>query len=108
VSRRSFLAKGGIGIAIALVQTALMCYIANMKNIQVEKNASETNVNLLRRFTKRVQGSGVLSKVRSLRYATRKQSPYNVKKKALKNLRRKEEIAELIKQGKMSEKPGRR
>ncbi len=74
-----------------------------MINAEVVKNGSENNVNLIRRFTKKVQGSGVLPRVRSLRYATRKLSPYVRQKKALKTLRKREEVAELIKLGKMTE-----
>ncbi|HEY4511624.1 MAG TPA: hypothetical protein VJH55_02175 [Candidatus Paceibacterota bacterium] len=74
-----------------------------MTNIEVTRNNNESNANLLRRFTKRVQGSGVLPRVRSIRYADRTQSHYKVKQKTLKTLRRKAEIAELIKLGKAVE-----
>ncbi len=74
-----------------------------MINTEVVKTGTENNVNLIRRFTKRVQGSGVLPRVRSIRYATRKISKYVKKKKTLKVLRRREEIADLIKMGKMAE-----
>ena len=74
-----------------------------MINAEVTKNGNENNLNLIRRFTKRVQGSGILPRVRSIRYASRKLSPYVKQKKTLKVLKRREEIAELIKMGKMSE-----
>lgn len=74
-----------------------------MINAEVVKTGNENNVNLIRRFTKRVQGSGVLPRVRSIRYSSRKMSEYVKQKKALKSLRRREEVAELIKMGKMSE-----
>jgi ribosomal protein S21 len=78
-------------------------------NIQIDRNANENSLNLLKRFTRKVQSSGVLSRVRSLRYADRQQSKYSVKKQALKTLARREETALLIKLGKMVEKvPGRR
>jgi len=70
-------------------------------NVEVTKTGNENNLNLIRRFTKRVQGSGVLPRVRSIRYSTRKASEYVKKKKALKSIKRKEEVAELIKLGKM-------
>ena len=70
-------------------------------NAEVVKAGNENSVNLIRRFTKRVQGSGVLPRVRSLRYSTRKQSEYVKKKKTLKTLKRREEVADLIKMGKM-------
>ena len=72
-------------------------------NAEVVKTGNENNVNLIRRFTKKVQGSGVLPRVRSIRYSSRKQSEYVKKKKTLKVLKRREEVAELIKLGKMSE-----
>jgi ribosomal protein S21 len=79
-----------------------------MINIEVDKNASESNVSLLRRFTKKVQGSGILPKVRSIRYATRKLSPYKLKKSRLVSISRKAEIEELIKMGKMTPKEERK
>jgi len=74
-----------------------------MINAEVVKTGNENNLNLIRRFTKKVQGSGVLSRVRNIRYATRKLSPYVKQKKTLKVLKRREEVAELIKMGKMTE-----
>jgi ribosomal protein S21 len=74
-----------------------------MINVEVVKNNNENNLNLIRRFTKKVQGSGVLPRVRSIRYATRKQSEYVKKKKTLKVLKRRAEVDELIKMGKMVE-----
>ena len=72
-------------------------------NAEVVKSGNENNINLIRRFTKRVQGSGVLPRVRSIRYSSRKLSPYVRQKKTLKVLRRREEVAEMIKMGKMNE-----
>ncbi len=72
-------------------------------NAEVVKAGNENSVNLIRRFTKRVQGSGVLPRVRSIRYATRKQSEYVKKKKTLKTIKRREEVADLIKMGKMQD-----
>ena len=74
-----------------------------MINTEVVRTGNENNLNLIRRFTKRVQGSGVLPRVRGIRYSTRKLSEYVKKKKTLKVLRRREEVAELIKMGKMTE-----
>ncbi len=74
-----------------------------MINAEVVKNNNENNVNLIRRFTKKVQGSGVLPRIRSIRYASRKQSEYVKKKKTLKVLKRRAEVDELIKMGKMVE-----
>lgn len=74
-----------------------------MINVEVSKNPTENNLGVIRRFTKKVQGSGILPKVRSKRYSQRDLSYYKVKKNTLKNLKRKAEILELIKMGKMAE-----
>ena len=79
-------------------------------NVEITRNPTENNLSALRRFTKRVQGSGVLPRVRSIRYQTRKLSAYKVKMKTLKVLKRRAEVVKLIKLGKMAEKtiPGKR
>lgn len=76
-------------------------------NAEVSKNEGESAINLIRRFSKRVQGAGVIPRVRSGRYYTRAKSKAVVRKGALKRLSRREEVAELIKLGKMLEKPVR-
>ncbi|MFA6536328.1 MAG: hypothetical protein WC250_03980 [Candidatus Paceibacterota bacterium] len=73
-------------------------------NVEITRNPTENNLSALRRFTKRVQGSGVLPRVRGIRYQTRKLSSYKVKMKTLKVLARRAEVAKLIKLGKMAEK----
>ncbi len=78
-----------------------------MINVEVVKTGNENSLNLIRRFTKKVQGSGVLPRVRSIRYSQRKPSEYVKKKKTLKVLKRREKVTELIKMGKMSEHPVR-
>jgi hypothetical protein len=75
-----------------------------MINVEITRNANENNLGLIKRFTKKVQGSGILPKVRSKRYSLRDLSFYKVKKNTLKNIKRKEEIMELIKMGKMTDR----
>ena len=78
-------------------------------NAEVKKNENETAINLIRRFSKRVQGAQVLTGLRTRRYRTRVKSRAVVRKHALKVLRRREEIMELIKLGKLVERlPGER
>jgi len=72
-----------------------------MTNVSVEKHTNESGSSVLRRFTKRVQESGVLNKVRSIRYSNRALSPYKVKKSTLERLRRRTEIEKLAKLGKL-------
>ena len=77
-------------------------------NVEVIKNNNENSTNLVRRFTKRVQGSGILKRVRSIRYAQRDFSKYVNKKQALKRIRKTKEIEKLKKLGKFVEKARRR
>lgn len=81
-----------------------------MINVEVQRNSNENSLSLLRRFTKRVQGSGVLPRIRSIRYSSRNISETVKRKKTLKKIRRREEVAELLKLGKIVEnaKKGRR
>lgn len=75
-----------------------------MINVEVERNQNENTVSLLKRFTRRVQGSGILPRVRSIRYNSRKRSEYVKKKQTLKVLEHRKNVAELVKLGKMPEK----
>lgn len=76
-------------------------------NVEVTKNESESPINLIRRFSKRVQGSGLIQKLRGRRYFERQKSREVRRKHALKILQRREKVAELIKLGKMIERPTR-
>lgn len=70
-------------------------------NVEVIKSGNDNNLGLIRKFTKRVQGSGILSRLRSRRYSTRKLSEYVKKKKTLKKIGERTRIRGLIKMGKM-------
>jgi len=74
-----------------------------MINVEITKGPSENNLSALRRFQKRVQGAGVLSRVRSRRYTERVKSENVRKAKTLAYLKKKEATAELIKLGKIVE-----
>lgn len=71
-------------------------------NIEVVRNGTENPLGLLRRFTKRVQNSGILPRVRGIRYHARTLSHYKNKMKTLEGIARREERTELIKQGKIN------
>lgn len=77
-------------------------------NVAVEKNATENNVNLIRRFTKRVQESGIVKRVRGMRYEERARSHYVSKKKTLEVIKRRAERERLLKLGKISLIPKKR
>ncbi|HRH25577.1 MAG TPA: hypothetical protein PLD99_01320 [Parcubacteria group bacterium] len=74
-----------------------------MINIEVTKGSNENNLSVLRRFQKRVQNAGILVKVREKRYTERTKSENVKRAKTLSYLKRKEEVAELMKLGKMNE-----
>ncbi|MBP6858659.1 MAG: hypothetical protein KBC33_02405 [Candidatus Pacebacteria bacterium] len=78
-----------------------------MINAEVTRNPNENALGVIRRFTRKVQGSGIIQRKRGLRFATRTQSPYKVKVKTLKGIKRRAEMAELIKLGKAPVKPER-
>ncbi len=77
-------------------------------NIQVEKNPNESTSNLIRRFTKRLQNAGIVPKARSIRYYDRIKSRNSDRKAKLRLLKRKETYDELVKLGKIAERPARR
>jgi len=77
-------------------------------NVQVEKNNNESSANVIRRFTKRVQGAGIIPKVRGGRYHARIKSK-NVQRTArLKKLEKREVYEKQVKLGKIQEYRGRR
>jgi hypothetical protein len=79
-----------------------------MINLEVSRNPGENALGVLRRFSRKVQSSGVIPRVRSLRFNSRVQSHYKIKMKTLKTLARRAEMAELIKLGKAPVKPTRK
>jgi ribosomal protein S21 len=72
-------------------------------NVEVKKNNQESTANLIRRFTKRVQGSGVLNRLRKHRYFERGKSALVNRGKKLVKLERKATYDKLLKLGKIQE-----
>lgn len=72
-------------------------------NVQVKKNNQESTANLIRRFTKRVQGSGVLMRLRKERYFERDKSELVNRASKLKRLVNKVKYEKLLKLGKIQE-----
>jgi ribosomal protein S21 len=54
--------------------------------VEVQKAGAESNANLLRRFSKRVQSLGLIKRVRGNRFADRAKSDLKKKADALKRL----------------------
>ena len=74
-----------------------------MINAEVNRNEGESALSVIRRFSKRVQGTGLIQEMRKRRYYDRKQSTAVQKKHALQVLKRRAEVKELIELGKMPE-----
>jgi ribosomal protein S21 len=69
--------------------------------VEVRKNPNENNSSVLRRFSRRIQESGIIRQVKANRYNVRKESKLKVKKGALKRMSRRVEIEKLKKLGKV-------
>ena len=69
-------------------------------NAEVIKTPNETNLNLIRRFTKRVQGARALNQVRHGRFHLRSISKLKKKERALKRITKGKAIERLKKLGK--------
>ncbi len=69
--------------------------------IEVNKNGNENNASVLRRFSRRIQESNIIQKVKGSRYNKRKESKLKVKKATLKHLERRQETEKLRKLGKI-------
>jgi len=72
------------------------------QNVEVSKTASESNASLLRKFSKRLQSSGVLKHARKRRFANRAESKFKRKARALKRIQKTKEVERLKKLGKIS------
>lgn len=69
--------------------------------IEIKKQEKETFASLLRRFSRKVKESGVLNKVRSLRFKTRPESQKTKKETALRKIARIKRMEYLKKLGKI-------
>ena len=69
--------------------------------IEVSKNSNENNASILRRFSRRIQESNIIQKVKGSRYNKRKESKLTVKKSTLKRLKKRKQIEKLRKLGKI-------
>lgn len=69
--------------------------------IEIKKNPNENNASVLRRFSRKVQESNIIRKVKSGRYNERKESKVKVKKSKLKRIARRTEVEKLKKLGKI-------
>lgn len=69
--------------------------------IEVRKNPNENNASVLRRFSRKIQESNIIQKVKGNRYNERKESKLKIKKSALKRMVKRKENERLRKLGKI-------
>lgn len=69
--------------------------------VEVRKNTNENSASVLRRFSRRIQESGVIQKVKGSRYSERKESKFKIKRNALRRIERRAAIERLRKLGKI-------
>jgi len=81
-----------------------------MINVHITKNPNENTGSVIRRFTKRVQGSGILRRARELRYFNRDKSRNFQKMAKVTSIKRGDHYRQMAKLGllKPSKKKGRR
>lgn len=72
-------------------------------NVQIESKGDENAMSMLRRFRNRFRSSGVVRRVRSIRYHARSQSDFTSKKGRLRSIERTKKREQLYKLGKISE-----
>ena len=72
-------------------------------NAEVSKSGNESTLSTIRKFSRKVQGTGLVRTVRGSRYHIRDASKIVKKKRALKLLKRRAEFKQLVKEGKIAE-----
>lgn len=78
-----------------------------MVNAEVSKTGNESPLAVIRKFSRRVQGTGLIQQSRKRRYFSRSASKTVSKKRALKRLKRRDEYRKLVKEGKVVERERR-
>lgn len=74
-----------------------------MVQAEVQKTGNESALSTIRKFSRRVQGAGLVKTLRSKRYHSRDVSKAVKKKRALKLLKRRADFRKAIKEGKIAE-----
>ncbi len=76
-------------------------------NAEVQKIGAENALSTIRKFSRRVQGTGLVKLSRKRRYFERDASKIVKKKRALKLIKRRAEFRQKVKEGKISDTPTR-
>ena len=79
-----------------------------MINAEVQRHGNENIGGLMRRFSRKMQSSGVVRRAKSLRYFERAPSAARIKKDALLRIARTKKYVELFKEGREPEEKKRR
>ena len=77
-------------------------------NAEVAKSNNENSMNVIRRFNKKVQESGVLVRAKGKRYAERKPSKATRQKRKLRSLKNKDAYETAVRLGKIMPTTNRR
>jgi len=72
-----------------------------MTNVEIKKTGHENQMSLIRRFSRKMQESGIIPKVKGQRYNQRGLSKLSQKTVALRKMARRVEVERLKKLGKM-------
>ena len=74
-----------------------------MTQVEVQKSGNESTLSMIRKFSRRVQGTGMVKTLRARRYFSRDTSRAVKKKRALKLIKRRADFRKLVKEGKVAE-----
>jgi ribosomal protein S21 len=74
-----------------------------MINAEVSKSGSESPLSVIRKFSRKVQGTGLVQNARKRRYFARAASKTVTKKRALKRIARRNSYNQRLKEGKVVE-----
>ena len=74
-----------------------------MVNAEVSKTGNESPLAVIRKFSRRVQGTGLIQLTRKRRYYERAKSRAVSKKRALKRIQKRKDFQRLVKEGKAVE-----
>ena len=77
-------------------------------NAEVSKTGNESALAVIRKFSRRVQGTGLVKNARKRRYYERPASKIVQKKRTLKRIRRRADYNQQVKEGKIAEREPRR
>lgn len=72
-----------------------------MINVEINKNGHENAMSIIRRFSRKMQETGIIQKVKGSRYNERELSKLSLKNMAVRRIARRKEVERLKKLGKM-------